>query len=171
MKKQKTLKTLVILVLAVVMAFTAAVPTGSVQAASGYGFKSKGVTIKPGGKAEKFIKANKKYLVKGKTTNSKSCVAESGYDVTRVYKYFTIVTYASKKNGYGKLESISITSKKVTTPEGLSCGDDVDAIKECYSKAKKTGKCYSVTKGKTKIVISVEDDVVTEIEYLYTGKY
>jgi hypothetical protein len=169
MRKQKTLKTLVILVLAVVMACTAVMPTGSVQAASGYGFKSKGVTIKPGGSAKKFIKANKKWLKK--TKNSKSCVAESGYDVTRVYKYFTIVTYASKKNGTGVLESISITNKSVKTPEGLSCGDDVDAIKKCYSKAKKTGKCYSVTKGKTKIVISVEDDVVTEIEYLYTGKY
>jgi hypothetical protein len=169
MKRQKTLKTLVILLLTVVMAFGAAVQTTPVQAASGYGFKSKGVTIKPGGDAKKFIKANKKYLKK--TKNSKSCVAESGYDVTRVYKYFTIVTYASKKNGYGKLESISITSKKVKTPEGLKCGDDVDAIKKCYSKAKKSGKCYSVKKGKTKIIITVKDDVVTEIEYLYTGKY
>jgi hypothetical protein len=171
MKKQKTFKTLVILVLAVVMAFGAAVQTTPVQAASGYGFKSKGVTIKPGGSAKKFIKANKKYLIKGKTTNSKSCVADSGYDVTRVYKYFTIVTYASKKNGYGKLESISITNKSVKTPEGLSCGDDASNITECYSKAKKSGSCYSVTKGKTKIIISVKNDVVTEIEYLYTGKY
>jgi hypothetical protein len=171
MKKQKTFKTLVILVLAVVMAFGAAVQTTPVQAASGYGFKSKGVTIKPGGSAKKFIKANKKYLIKGKTTNSKSCVADSGYDVTRVYKYFTIVTYASKKNGYGKLESISITNKSVKTPEGLSCGDDASNITECYSKAKKSGSCYYATKGKTKIIISVKNDVVTEIEYLYTGKY
>jgi hypothetical protein len=59
----------------------------------------------------------------------------------------------------------------VKTPEGLSCGDDASNITECYSKAKKSGNCYSVTKGKTKIVISVKDDVVTEIEYLYTGKY
>jgi hypothetical protein len=141
----------------------------TVQAASGYGFKSASVTVKPGQDAKKFIKANKKWLKS--TKNNKSCVSSSGYDVTRKYKYFTIVTLASKKNGYGKLETISITNKSVETPEGLKCGDDESEIKECYSKAKKSGSVYSVSKGKTKIVIVVESGKVTEIEYLYTGKY
>ena len=37
--------------------------------------------------------------------------------VKRVYTYFTIVTYASKKNGKGKLESITITNPQVVTPD------------------------------------------------------
>jgi hypothetical protein len=169
MGKLKKLTKVIMVILAVVTICGAAAPAVSVQAAGGYGFKSKGVTVKPGASAEKFIKANKKWLKK--TTNSKSCVASSGYDVTRKYKYFTIVTYADEKDGTGVLESISITNKSVKTPEGLSCGDDEDAITECYSDAKKSGSCYSTKKGNTKIVITVEDDAVTEIEYLYTGKY
>lgn len=167
--KMKNIKKIVIVVLAMVMLFGAVCPATNVYAATGYGFKSKGVTVRPGASAEKFIKANKKWLKK--TTNSKSCVAKSGYDVTRKYKYFTIVTYASEKNGNGVLESISITNTSVTTPEGLSCGDSVDKITECYDDAKKIGNCYSSKKGDTKIIISVKDDKVTEIEYLYTGKY
>jgi hypothetical protein len=165
----KKLRRLVIIVLALVMISGVAADATTVQAASGYGFKSAGVTVKPGGDAKKFIKANKKWLKS--TKNGKSCVSSSGYDITRKYKYFTIVTLASKKNGYGKLESISITNKSVKTPEGLKCGDSESKIKECYSKAKKSGIVYSVSKGKTKIIITVENEKVTEIEYLYTGKY
>jgi hypothetical protein len=165
----KKLKKLVLLVLTLAMIGGIAAPVVPAQAASGYGFKSKGVTVKPGGNAKAFIKANKKYLKK--TKNAKSCVSSSGYDVTRKYKYFTLTTYAEKKNGYGIVESISITNKSVKTPEGLHCGDDVDKIKECYSKAQKLGSTYSVKKGKTRIVITVKDDVVKEIEYLYTGTY
>jgi hypothetical protein len=165
----KKLRRLVIIVLALVMISGGAADATTVQAASGYGFKSQGVTIKPGGDSKKFIKANKKYLKK--TTNKKTCIASSGYDIVRKYKYFTIITYADKKNGYGKLESISITNKKVETPEGLKCGDDESQIKECYSKAKKSGSVYNVSKGKTKLIISVKDEKVTEIEYFYTGTY
>jgi hypothetical protein len=165
----KKLKKLVILVLALAMIGGIAAPVTPVQAASGYGFKSKGVTVKPGEDAEAFVKANKKWLKK--TKNSKSCVSSSGYDVTRKYKYFTLTTYSGKKNGYGIVESITITNKSVKTPEGLHCGDDVDTLKECYSKAEKLGDTYSVQKGKTRIVITVKDDVVKKIEYLYTGTY
>jgi hypothetical protein len=168
-REMKNLKKLLIIVLALVMISGVAADATTVKAASGYGFKSNGVTVKPGGDAKKFIKANKKWIKS--TKNSKSCVANSGYDVTRKYKYFTIITLADKKNGYGKLESISITNKSVETPEGLKCGDDESQIKECYSKAKKSGIVYTVSKGKTKLVITVKDETVTEIEYLYTGSY
>lgn len=77
-----------------------AVPSMDVNAASVYSFKSKGVKATPGKSAADFIKANRRYYVGIK--NSKSCVASSGYDVTREYKYFTLVTYSSKKNGKGK---------------------------------------------------------------------
>lgn len=157
----------IIMILAVMICCM--MPTAFVNAASGYGFRSQGVTVKPGGKAAKFIEANSKYL--SNTTNSKSCIAKSGYDVKRVYTYFTIVTYASKKNGKGKLESISITDPQVITPEGLSCGMDESKIKECYDKAKLTGSIYVATKGKTKICIKAENGKVESIEYLYTGKY
>jgi hypothetical protein len=168
----KNLKKLLIIVLALVMISGVAADANTVQAASGYSFKSNGATIKPGGDAKKFIQANKKWLKK--TTNKKTCVASEGYDIVRKYKYFTIITYADKKNGYGKLESLTITNKSVKTPEGLKCGDDESKIKECYSKAKTTtsgGSVYRTTKGKTQILITVKDEKVKEIEYFYTGTY
>ncbi len=144
-------------------------PAAYVNGASGYGFRSQGVTVKPGGKAAKFIDANRKYL--SKTTNAKSCIAKSGYDVTRVYTYFTIVTYASKKNGKGKLESITITNPQVVTPEGLSCGMDESEVKKCYDKAKSNEGVYIASKGKTKLYIETANGKVKSIEYLYSGKY
>lgn len=144
-------------------------PMVSVNAASGYGFRSQGVTVKPGGSAAKFIEANRKYLVK--TTNAKSCIAKSGYDVKRVYTYFTIVTYAPNKNGTGKLESITITNPQVVTPEGLSCGMNESEIKKCYRKAKAAKGVYVAAKGKTKICVETANGKVKSIEYLYAGKF
>lgn len=140
-----------------------------VNAASAYSFKSKGATATPGSSASKFIKANKKYYVK--TSNSKSCIASKGYDVTRKYKYFTLVTYSTKKNGTGKVESVTITNKDVTTREGAHCGMKVSDLKKKYKSAKKLGSTYYVTKGKTKIVFSISDDKVKEINYVYTGSF
>ncbi len=152
-----------------VMVMCCVVSVVSVDAASGYGFRSQGVTVKPGDNATKFINANKKYLQK--TTNAKTCIAKSGYDVKRIYTYFTIVTFASKKNGKGKLESIAITHPDVVTPEGLSCGMNAEQIKKCYRDAKSSGNIYTVEKGKTKIYVKAKDGKVKSIEYLYTGKY
>ena len=163
------MKKMVAFLLACVCFMVCVVPTVETNAASTYGFKSKGVTAIPGKSASAFIKANKKYYVS--TKNSKSCVASSGYDVTRVYEYFTLVTYSTKKNGEGKVESITITNQDVTTVEGAHCGMSVDELKDIYKKAKKLGSTYSVTKGKTKISFLIEDDEVTEINYLYTGKF
>lgn len=161
------LKRVVTFTLALMMVLTVIAPV-SVSAA-GYGFKSKGVTVKPGSSASSFISANKCYLQK--TSNSKSCIANSGYDITRKYKYFTLVTYASKKNGTGKVESIAISNKSVTTPEGLKCGDKVSKLKKCYSKASKIGSNYSVLNGKTKIIFKISNSKVSKITYLYTGTF
>ena len=48
---------------------------------------------------------------------------------------------------------------------------DMDELKEIYKNAKKLAKTYYVTKGKTKISFLIKDDKVSEINYLYTGKF
>ena len=163
------LKKIAAFLLACVCLTVCVVPVMNVDAASTYAFRSKGVSVAPGKSASDFIKANKDYYVSIK--NSRSCVASSGYDVTREYKYFTLVTYSTKKNGEGKVESITITDSDVTTVEGAHCGMDVEKLKKIYKKAKKLGSTYYVKKGKTKIVFLVEDDEVAEINYLYTGSF
>lgn len=162
-------KKLIAFAVACVCLMVCVLPAAEVNAASAYSFKSKGATATPGKDASSFIKANKSYY-KG-MKNSKTCVASSGYDVIREYKYFTLVTYSSSKDGEGKIESITITDKNVTTVEGAHCGMSVSDLKKTYKKAKKIGNTYYVTKGKTKLVFLVKNDEVTEINYLYTGKY
>lgn len=163
------LKKLAAFVLACVCLTVCVVPAMDVSAASAYEFKSKGVSVAPGKSASAFIKANKKDYESIK--NSATCVASSGYDVIRVYKYFTLITYSDKKNGEGKVESITIIDPSVTTVEGAHCGMDTDELKDIYKKAKKLGSTYYVTKGKTRISFVIEDDKVKEITYSYTGKF
>ena len=163
------LKKMVAFLLACLCLTMCVAPAMEISAASGYSFKSKGVTVKPGSDASKFIKANKAYYVSMK--NGKSCVASSGFDVTRVYKYFTLVTYSKNKNGEGKVETITIKNKDVTTVEGAHCGMSVDELKKIYKSAKKLGKNYYVMKGKTKITFIVKSNKVSEITYSYTGQF
>lgn len=165
----KRLKKIAAFVLACICLTVCVVPTVHADAAGSYAFKSKGAFATPGKNARAFIKANKDYYVS--TSNSTSCIAGSGYDVTRRYKYFTLVTYAGKRNGKGKVESVTITDPQVTTVEGAHCGMSVDQLKDIYKRAAKFGSTYSVTKGKSKITFVTSDDKVTEIRYLYTGTF
>lgn len=163
------LKKFAAFILACVCLIVCVVPAVNADAASSYQFKSRGVSVTPGKSAKAFIKANQRDYVS--ISNSRSCIASSGYDVTRVYKYFTLVTYSTVRDGEGKVESITITDPKVTTVEGAHCGMSVDDLKKAYKKAKKLGSNYYVTKRKTKILFLVEDDKVKEIIYSYTGKF
>lgn len=165
----KQIKKIVAVVLVCVCMVACVLPMTEVNGASGYAFKSKGVTVAPGQDAKAFIKANKSYYMSMK--NAKSCVASSGYDVTRVYKFFTLVTYSKSRNGEGKVESIMITNPKVTNPEGAHCGMSVDELKRTYKNCKKLGSTYYIMKGKTKLSFYVEDGEVAEINYLYTGAF
>lgn len=163
------IKKIVAFLMACVCLMVCVAPSMEISAASGYAFKSKGVAVAPGCDASKFIKANKSFYVSKK--NGTSCVASSGFDVTRKYKYFTLVTYSKTKDGEGKVETITFTNPKVTTVEGAHCGMTVKELKEIYKNAKKLGKNYYVTKGKTKILFSIKSDKVSEINYSYTGQY
>lgn len=165
----KKLKSFGVALIVMILMVCVVIPT-TASAANGYGFRSQSVTIKPGDSASKFIKANKKYLV-GKPKNAKTCIASSGYDVTRTYKYFKITTYASKKNGEGKLESLTITSSKVTTPQKIKIGTKESDIKKKIKNVRKLGKVYISDLGKTRISIKVKNSKVSSIEYLYTGNF
>ena len=132
------------------------------DAASGYSFKYKGVSITIGSDATKFLKkAGKPKSV----TKQKSC-AYNGMDRTYTYSYFKITTYSNTDNGTEYINSITLTSKKVSTKEGIKIGSTEKQVKKKYKKATESHGVYTATKGKTKLIITVSDGKVTAIQYI-----
>lgn len=126
------------------------------QAAAGYSFVNNGASVKMGDKAATFIKKAGK--VKSGPKKVSSC-AYKGYDITRIYKNFKLVTYTNskKKNATEYVQQITFLNKKAKTKEGIHIGSTKSAVLKAYKKAKvnKTGILYTATKGKTKLLIQM----------------
>lgn len=139
------------------------VPFSATEAApKGYGFKYAGVTVYVHGKASKLID---KMGEPNKKTKSKSC-AYDGEDTKYVYDDFTLVTYTEKKGGTEYVQSIKFTTKKAKTKEGIKIGSKEKTMKKKYGRAKDNFGVYTYKKGKMGIVLTVEDEKVTEIQYV-----
>lgn len=134
----------------------------NVDAASGYSFKYKGVSISINSNAKKFLK---KAGTPVKKTEKKSC-AYAGKDRTYQYKDFTVTTYSKSDKGTEYINSITLTSSKVSTREGIKIGSSEKDVKKKYKKAKENFGVYTATKGKTKLLITVDDGKVTAIKYV-----
>lgn len=158
--RTQIMKMLTALCLAAVFAFTFYVPANAVS--KGYSFKYNKVSITIGSKAATFIKKAGKPK---KTVRKKSC-AYDGEDVTYTYDDFILKTYSNKKGGTEYVNSITLTSSDVATQEKVKIGSSEKTVIKQYGKAKSKFGVYTYTKGKTKIVITVENKKVTEIEYL-----
>ncbi len=154
--------TKVFMSLALVCSLILGICAVNADAASGYKFKYKGVSITIGDKATRFIKKAGKPKSK---TEKKSC-AYGGKDRTYKYSYFTLTTYSKTDNGTEYVNSITLTSSKVSTREGIKIGSTEKQVKKKYRKAKENFGVYSVTKGKSKLLITVDDGKVTKIQYV-----
>lgn len=143
-----------------ILAFVIAVT--DVQAASGYYFKYNDEKATPGSSAEKFLEAAGE---PEKTSKTNSC-ATKGYDYKYEYKDFILKTYTNdkKKNATQYVNSIVFTTNKVKTPEGVKIGSTEKTVKKKYKNAKEEFGVYTKKKGKTKIMITVDDGKVTAIE-------
>lgn len=150
-------------ILMVVMAAVLFVPASFIKAASkGYEFKYDGVTVSIHGEAAKLIK---KMGRPDKKTKTASC-AYKGEDIKYVYEDFTLVTYTNKKGGTEYVQSIKFTSKDVKTKEGLKIGSSKSTMLKKYGRKKDNFGVYTYKKGKMGISFTVEDDKITEIEYV-----
>lgn len=150
-----------IMSLLLVFSLVAGLSVTSVDAASGYKFKNKGVSITIGSNARRFIKKAGKCT----RTAKKSC-AYNGEDITYKYDNFTLTTYSTKKGGKEYVNSITFTNSKVSTKEGIKIGSTEKQVKKKYKKAKENFGVYTATKGKSKIIITVDDGVVSAIKYV-----
>lgn len=154
--------TKVLMSLLLVVSLIAGTSVVSVDAASGYSFKYGGVSVTIGSKATKFLKKAGKPT---KKTEKKSC-AYAGKDRTYQYKNFTVTTYSKSNKGTEYINSITLTTSKVSTKEGIKIGSSESDVKKKYKKAKENFGVYTATKGKSKLLITVDDGKVTAIKYV-----
>lgn len=163
--KRNGLKAAACLLFAVMLA--AAVQT--VQAAPrGYYFVYMGEKAVPGASADDFLEAAGEAQ---KTSRSASCAAK-GYDFTYEYEDFILTTYTNskKKNAKQYVSSIVLTSEAVETPEGIRIGSREKTVRKKYKNAEESFGVYTGTKGKTKIMITIDDKKVSGIEIVQQGQ-
>ncbi len=135
--------------------------TQPAEAASGYQFKYKGVTVTMHSAAKKFLKKAGKAQ---KTKVKKSC-AYKGKDRTYQYKDFILYTYSKSAKGAEYVLGITFRTKKVATKEKVRIGSSEKMVTKKYGKAKPKFGIYTYKKGKSKIQFEVTNKVVTNIRY------
>lgn len=131
------------------------------DAAAGYRFKYKGVTVTMHSAAKKFLKKAGKAQ---KTKVKKSC-AYKGKDRTYQYKDFIFYTYSKSAKGAEYVMGVTFRTNKVATKEGVKIGSPVSMVTKKYGKAKPKFGIYTYKKGKSKIQFEVVNKTVKNIRY------
>ena len=127
---------------------------------SAFTFTSGDVTIAMNAPAEEIVNAL------GEPINyfeSASC-AFQGIDRIYTYDGFQITTYPLNDKDY--ISSVMFTSDAVSTSEGLEIGNTKDDMIAAYGEdyTEETGQ-FTYTKGDSKLVILIENDLISSIEY------
>ncbi len=128
--------------------------------ATGYTFEDAGTEVAIGVKAEPVIDALGEPL---SSFEAESC-AFGDLDKTWTYNGYTINTYQTDEVDY--IYDILLTSDSVSTPEGVSIGDSVDAVKEAYGDPEEEDEAQLVyRKGDMRLIFLVDGGSVTSIDY------
>lgn len=119
-----------------------------------------------GTKVEMGVEANDvlEKLGEPKSVTEEASCAFDGLDKTYSYGSFYVTTYPNgqKENFY----SAWFVDDSVATDEGIYIGSSKTDVENAYGKDAFDGiNSFSVTKGKSKLTIIIEDDFVTDITY------
>jgi len=131
-------------------------PTAAV---SGYTFKTGGTVIAMNAEAQPLIEAiggDPKYF------ESASCAFE-GLDKEYTYSGFVLKTYPVDDKDY--VNSVTLYDDSVSTPEGITIGSSLVDVETAYG-AGGTATVKEYTMDKSKLLILLEDDSVTSIQYI-----
>ena len=142
---------------------TACGSKSSGSASKDYEFTYQGQTITIHSEAKKFLEA----AGTPKDTKKTASCAYDGYDRSYVYDGFTVNTYSKTKQGEEYINSIVLTGDQVATKEKIKLGSTEKDLQKAYGTSKGKFGVYTYTKGKSKLVIEVDDaKEVTTIQYL-----
>lgn len=93
-----------------------------------------------------------------------SC-AFGGEDICYVYEHFILQTYEADGKEYVSL--VSLSDDTYATPEGISIGSSVDAVRTAYgTPTSETVVAISYQKGNTRIQFNFREGSITNIQYL-----
>lgn len=132
------------------------------EAAAGYQFKYKGVTVTMHSAAKKFLKKAGKVQ---KKKVKKSC-AYKGKDRTYQYKDFIFYTYSKSAKGAEYVMGITFRTNKVSTKEGVKIGSPESLVTKKYGNAKAKFGIYTYTRGKSKLQFEIANKKVKNIRYV-----
>lgn len=160
------MKKLIAIALAALMlcALTACNETGNPGStpntpAEGFTFTYQGLDLVPGADFDAAA------LSQVESFENPNCAGEGKF-IT--YQHEAIELTVNELGGKTVIYSIYLTDANTPTTEGLHLGDDMASVTELYGAGQTSddGSTITFTKGATKLVLVVEDELVVSIEYL-----
>lgn len=133
-------------------------PTGT-PPAEGFAFTYQGVKLVPG------VEFDDASLPVAESFENPNCAGEGKF-IT--YQHDAMELTVNVNGGKTVIYSIYLTDANTPTAEGLYLGDDAARVTEVYGDGAITedGSLLTYVKGNTHLVILLENEVVTSIEYL-----
>ena len=132
----------------------------------GWTFQTGGVTLKIGDKCADALRQLESGCKSKSATGS--CANAAGEDVLYTYDGFRLTTYREKENDPNeKLCTVEFLTDAVKTPEGITVGSTVDAVKAAYgTPTSEDGSALTYDKGNTRLRFALRDGKVSGVTYL-----
>lgn len=89
--------------------------------------------------------------------------AHSGVEKTYRFQGLNLRTYPSRDGE--RILGVMITEEGHQTPEGISIGDSAARVRECFGSDAIQSGCCIVSRGSEKMVVMLEHNIVTAIQY------
>lgn len=132
----------------------------SVDPAAAFGFTYEGVKLIPG----MVFDASK--LPQVESADNPNCVGSGKF--TTYYHDPAMELTTNTNGGEELIFSIYIVDPNFPTDEGLYLGDNASRVTELYGEdCKKDGGLWTYSKGGNQLIILIEDELVTSIEYKF----
>lgn len=92
--------------------------------------------------------------------------AHSGVEKTYRFQGLNLRTYSGQDGE--RILGVMITEEGHQTPEGISIGDSAAQVRECFGSDAIQSGCCTVSRGGEKMVVMLEHNIVTAIQYTLT---
>lgn len=92
--------------------------------------------------------------------------SHAGVEKTYRFQGLNLRTYPSQDGE--RILGVMITDSSLQTPEGICIGDSASRVRECFGSDAIQSGCCTLSRGSEKMVVLLEHNVVTAIQYSLT---
>lgn len=85
--------------------------------------------------------------------------------VEKIYQFSGMRLKTVQSREGERIQGVMITAAGMQTPEGISVGDNIDRVRECLGEWAIENDCCVVNRSREQMVVLLEHDVVTAIQY------